>query len=173
LAAETGGVLVRDKNCWRIERATRCTVIVDAADYYSAARSAMLNARRQILLLGWDFDARIRFKDDNCRDEGPEDLGAFISWLTRRTAELNVYILRWDTGAIKTLFQAQNLLRLAKWAQSPQVHLRLVLLRQLGLSPSHYSGAAVVVLKLTDIVARCGALRNSGISERSWHFNKL
>lgn len=112
----------------------------------------MLSARRQILLLGWDFDARIRFKDDSCEDEGPEELGAFISWLTRRTPALNVYILRWDTGAIKTLFQAQNLLRLAKWARSPQVHLRLDSHHPIGAS--HHQK----VLVIDDQVAFCGGI---------------
>jgi hypothetical protein len=45
--------------CWRIERAERMAVIVDAADYFRTARVAMLGAGRRILLIGWDFDARI------------------------------------------------------------------------------------------------------------------
>ena len=44
---------------WRSERATRAAVVIDADDYFRAARQAMLNARHQILLVGWDFDARI------------------------------------------------------------------------------------------------------------------
>lgn len=45
--------------CWRVERSTRATVIVDADDYFRAARQAMMKAKTQILLIGWDFDARI------------------------------------------------------------------------------------------------------------------
>ena len=33
--------------------------IVDAADYFRLARQAMLKARSQILMIGWDFDTRI------------------------------------------------------------------------------------------------------------------
>ena len=47
------------RNCWRISRADRATVIVDAADYYLCIRSAMTEARRRILIIGWDFDTRI------------------------------------------------------------------------------------------------------------------
>ena len=58
----TGGPagLEPGRNCWRIAPATRATVIVDAADYFAAAREAMLKAERRIMLFGWDFDARIR-----------------------------------------------------------------------------------------------------------------
>ena len=47
-------------NCWRIERAERAALVVDAADYFPSAREAMLAAERRIMLIGWDFDARIR-----------------------------------------------------------------------------------------------------------------
>ena len=40
------------RNCWRIEAATRATVIVDADDYFRAARKAMVAAEHQILLIG-------------------------------------------------------------------------------------------------------------------------
>ena len=55
-------VLRPGANCWRIERADRAALIVDAADYF-AARAAMLKAKRRIMLIGWDFDARIRLGD--------------------------------------------------------------------------------------------------------------
>ena len=52
-------MLEQGRNCWRIERAQRASLIVDAADYFRLARQAMLKARAQILLIGWDFDTRI------------------------------------------------------------------------------------------------------------------
>src|SRR5687767_4304343 len=52
-------MLQAGRNCWRIERAQRAALIVDAADYFRLARQAMLKARSQILLIGWDFDTRI------------------------------------------------------------------------------------------------------------------
>jgi hypothetical protein len=44
---------------WRVEKATRAALIVDADEYFEAARAAMLKAKRRIILVGWDFDARI------------------------------------------------------------------------------------------------------------------
>jgi len=139
------------RNCWRIERAARAAVIVDADDYFKAARAAMMSAKTQILLVGWDFDARIRFGGD-IDDGGPDRVGAFLSWLVRRTPGLQVHILRWDTGAIKTLFHGQTLLRIARWIKDPQIHLRLD-----GHHPpagSHHQKVVVI----DDDVAFCGGI---------------
>ena len=145
-------ILHPDRNCWRVEAATRATVIVDAEDYFHAARVAMLKATRQILLVGWDFDARIRFKDDRCDDDGPAEVGAFISWLVRRTPGLQVHILRWDTGALKSLFHATTLVRIAKWVFDDRVHLRLDARHPFG--GSHHQK----VLVIDDALAFCGGI---------------
>ncbi|GAA3271078.1 hypothetical protein GCM10020258_45640 [Sphingomonas yabuuchiae] len=92
------------QECWRIEQADRMAVIVDAEEYFRMARRAMLNARRQILLIGWDFDARIVLD----HDEAPgETVGDFIYSLVQRQPELEIFLLRWDTGAIKSLFRGR------------------------------------------------------------------
>lgn len=138
-------------NCWRIETATKATVLIDADNYFTAARSAMLKAKKQILLVGWDFDARIRFKTD-ADSEGPEKVGEFISWLVRRTPGLQVHILRWDTGAIKTIFHGRTLVRIAKWIRDPQVHLRFDGHHPIG--GSHHQKVVVI----DDTVAFCGGI---------------
>lgn len=140
------------RNCWRIDAAVKSTVIVDADDYFRAAREVMLKARQQIMLVGWDFDARIRFKDVECTDDGPEELGAFISWLTHRSPALQIHILRWDTGALKTLFQPTTLFRMARWIRNPQIHLRLDANHPVGAS--HHQK----VLVIDDDVAFCGGI---------------
>ena len=139
------------RNCWRVEKATRAGVIIDADDYFRAARAAMLKARKQILLIGWDFDARIPFKIGSS-DEGPEKVGKFISWLVRRTPGLQVHILRWDTGALKTLVHARTMLRIAKWWKDNQIHLRLDMHHPFGAS--HHQKVVVI----DDDVAFCGGI---------------
>ena len=52
-------ILSPGSTCWRIERADRLTVIVDAADYFRAVREAMKMARHSVYLIGWDFDTRV------------------------------------------------------------------------------------------------------------------
>lgn len=144
-----------DRNCWRIEKAGRARVIIDADNYFRAARAAMVKARHQILLVGWDFDAEILFGADGegaTADGGPARVGAFLSWLIERTPGLNIYILRWDTGAFKALFNAHTLMRIARWLRNPRMHMRLD-----GHHPpggSHHQKVVVI----DDDVAFCGGI---------------
>ncbi len=136
---------------WRVEQATRASVIVDADDYFTALRSAMLKAEKRILLVGWDFDARINFAHDG-QDGGPPTIGAFISWLVAQKPSLHVHILRWDTGAFKTLFHGRTLLTILRWIRDPQIHLKLD-----GHHPfagSHHQKVVVI----DDAVAFCGGI---------------
>ena len=47
---------------WRYAKASRASVIIDAADYFAFMQEAMLGSRRRILLIGWDFDTRIHLE---------------------------------------------------------------------------------------------------------------
>lgn len=136
---------------WRTEQATRASVIVDADAYFTAARSAMLKAERRIFLIGWDFDARIHFAGGG-QDEGPPTVGAFISWLVKRRPGLHVYILRWDVGAIKTLFHGRTLLTVLRWICHRQIHLKLD--GHHPVAASHHQKIIVI----DDCVAFCGGI---------------
>lgn len=137
-------------NCWRVERAERFTFIVDAADYFVAARKAMLSARRSIFLVGWDFDAGIVL--DEQASEGPAKLGDLIVWLADRSPELEVRLLRWDTGAFKAMFKARTLATILRWKMHPRITLKLD-----GAHPlagSHHQKIVVI----DDCLAFCGGI---------------
>jgi phosphatidylserine/phosphatidylglycerophosphate/cardiolipin synthase-like enzyme len=147
----TESVLQVGRNCWRIERANRATLVVDAASYFQLARQAMLRAEKQILLIGWDFDTRICL-DYEANDGAPTELGAFLSWLPKHRPGLQIYILKWDVGAIKLLGRGTTVLRLARWAASDQIHFKLD-----GAHPSggsHHQKIAVI----DDELAFCGGI---------------
>jgi phosphatidylserine/phosphatidylglycerophosphate/cardiolipin synthase-like enzyme len=136
---------------WRVERASRASVIVDADPYFRLLRAAMLKARRRIMLVGWDFDARIPFAP-NGHDGGPPTIGRFISWLARRNPQLQIHILRWDTGAFKSMFHGHTLATILRWIRDPQIHLKLD-----GHHPfagSHHQKIVVI----DDDVAFCGGI---------------
>ena len=149
-------MLEQGRNCWRIARAGRAALVVDAADYFRWARQAMLAARQQILLIGWDFDTRIALAraagSEGRGHEGPTELGAFLSWLPRRTPRLAVHILKWDVGAIKLLGRGTTVLRIARWAASEQVHFKL--------DGAHPAGAShhQKILVIDDALAFCGGI---------------
>lgn len=139
------------RNCWRIERAGRASLIVDAADYFRLARQAMLRAEKQILLIGWDFDTRICL-DYDADDGAPAELGEFLSWLQKNRPGLQVHILKWDIGAIKLLGRGTTVLRLARWAASNQIHFKLDGAHAKGAS--HHHKIAVI----DDALAFCGGI---------------
>lgn len=143
--------LAPGRNCWRIEPADQASVIVDAADYFRVARQAMIAAKHQILLIGWDFDARIRLVHES-DDDAPAEVGAFIDWLVDRTPGLQVNILRWDIGALKTLLRGKTLLTVLRWAFNKRVHLKLDSVHPHGAS--HHQKIVVI----DDCLAFCGGI---------------
>jgi len=108
-------VLEEGRNCWRIERAARAAVVVDAAHYFEHALNAMLKARSQIFLIGWDFDTRILLADRAPEPGVPTTLGPFLSWLATNRPQLEIRVIAWDEGMLAVPGRGTTALRLAKW----------------------------------------------------------
>jgi phosphatidylserine/phosphatidylglycerophosphate/cardiolipin synthase-like enzyme len=136
---------------WRRDRASRAALVVDAADYFAAARQAMLKASRRIMLIGWDFDARIELSDEHLPNE-PRTLGDFILWLVEQKPELEVCLLRWNIGALRTLFRGSTLLTVARWMAHPRIHTRLDAAYPPGASHHHK------IVTVDDCLAFCGGI---------------
>lgn len=137
-------------NCWQTAQADHFALIVDAADYFVAAREAMLKARKNIYLIGWDFDSRIPFGSTEHGE--PEQLGDFILWLAKRTPSLEIRLLRWDTGAFKSLLHWHSLATILRWKAHPRITLKLD-----GAHPvagSHHQK----ILVIDDSLAFCGGI---------------
>ena len=147
--------LVPGENCWRIERATRASVIIDADAYFAIARDAMAKAKHRIMLVGWDFDARIKL-GDNSHDGGPETVGEFIYWLVERTPGLEVFLLRWDVGALKALTRGTTIMTVLKWMRHPRIHTKL--------DSTHPTGAShhQKIVCIDDCFAFCGGIDVTG-----------
>ena len=148
-------MLETGRNCWRIARAGRAAVIVDAADYFRLARQAMAAAQAQILLIGWDFDTRIDLlshRAEAAGDGGPDELGPFLSWLPKRRPGLEIFILKWDVGAIKLLGRGTTALRLARWAAGGAIRFKL--------DGAHAAGAShhQKIVVIDDAIAFCGGI---------------
>ena len=146
-------MILPDRAFWRKARATRASVIVDADAYFRRAREAMLNARHQIMLVGWDFDARITLAFEDDASEVPVTVGDFIGWLVKRTPGLEVYLLRWDKGALKTLFRGRTLWTLMKW-RFLQKRIHLLLDGHHPVAASHHQKIVVI----DDDLAFCGGI---------------
>lgn len=144
--------LVPGENCWRIERADRLAVIVDAADYFAAVKSSILQARRRVFLIGWDFDTRIRLDPDQRRTGGPDRLGRFLNWVVAERPELEVFVLKWDLGMVAAFGRGTTPLFILDWMTDKRMHLKLD-----GAHPiasAHHQKIVVI----DDSVAFCGGI---------------
>lgn len=144
-------------DCWRIERAGKASVIVDADAYFRHARAAMMKAKHRIMLIGWDFDAAISLiREDEAQDGAPVAIGEFITWLVERTPELEIFLLRWDVGAMKSMVRPTNLFTTLKWMAHPRVTVKL---------DSHHPPAAShhqKIVVIDDCFAFCGGIDMTG-----------
>ncbi len=145
-----GAALEPGRNCWRVAEAERFAVIVDAADYFAAARVAMLAARKSILLVGWDFDARMLLGPAD--DGGPERLGDFILWLADRSPALEIRLLRWDIGALKSVLRGNTLWTVLRWKAHPRITLRFDGAHPV-VSAQHHK-----IVSIDDSIAFCGGI---------------
>ena len=85
-------------NVWRIERAARAAVLIDAAAFFEAVRGACLKAERSIIVVGWDIDSRTQLvgADGHPADGLSSSFADFLSDLVRTRPDLHVHLLLWD-----------------------------------------------------------------------------
>ncbi len=143
---------------WRYARATRAHVVIDAADYFGWMQDALLAARQQILLVGWDFDTRVRLGrgrrwwNGPSRKTHPARLGALIVWLCNRTKGLDVRVLKWNFGALKFVFRGTMIIDLLRWWRHPSIDFKFDSAHPLGCS--HHQKLVVI----DDSFAVCGGI---------------
>ena len=143
---------------WRYARASRAHVVIDAADYYAVMQQAFKRARQLILLIGWDFDTRMRlgpgrrFWNLPRKAVNPARLGPFMIWLCERTPGLQVRALKWNFGALKFLFRGTMILDLIRWWAHPKIDFKLDSAHPIGCS--HHQKIVVV----DDMLAVCGGI---------------
>lgn len=130
------------RNCWRLERAGRMAVLVDAEAYFSAVREALRRARRRIMILGWDIDSRTLLVPGGANDGYPEPLGEFLDALVRERRGLDCYVLTWDFAMLFAL--EREWAPVYKLDRSTHRRLRFRLDDQHPLGGSHHQKVVVI-----------------------------
>lgn len=150
--ARSDALLVPGHTCWRIERANRFAFIVDAADYFRVVKAAMLKAKHSIVLIGWDFDTRIKFEPQETTLPGPNRLGRFLSWLLKRQPDLRIYVLKWDLGVVQALGRGMTPVFILNWITNRRISFRL--------DGAHPAGAAhhQKLIVIDGALAFCGGI---------------
>ena len=147
-----------EPTAWRYAHASRAHVVIDAAAYFDLIQEAMLRARQRIMLVGWDFDTRIRLGGGRRwwnlprRSRYPARLGAFIIWLGRRRRRLRIKVLKWNFGALKFVFRGTMILDLLRWWLADHIDFRFDGAHPFGCS--HHQKLVVI----DDRMAACGGI---------------
>ncbi len=110
-------------NCWRIDRADRAAVLIDGAAYFAALESSLRKAKRSIVILGWDFDPRIRLRPHLAESESPQ-LGALLRSLVEERPDLQIHVLVWSLSLVCTPDQLTRRLVGENWAKHPRITVR-------------------------------------------------
>ena len=134
-------ILRRGRNCWRIARTRESGLLVDGRSYYRALHDTARQARRYVLLAGWQFDSEtqlLRGADAG----GPVWLLPLLNELCERNPQLRVYILAWDFSVLYSLKREfLQSLRFA-WKSHERILFRFDNSQPLGAS--HHQKFAVV-----------------------------
>ena len=95
-------ILVPGASCAVITDSPRSGLLIDGADYYRAVFAACRQARRSILMLGWQFDSRVELlRGEEARDqEGPLELLDLLTDLCEERPDLEVRILAWRSSLL-------------------------------------------------------------------------
>lgn len=120
-----GSIFRPQSNCWQVQRAEDFSIIVDADDYFTSIRSAMMEARRLIFLVGWDFDAGITLGTPLVDDGAPRKVGDFLLWLARRRPALEIRILLWSPVFLASWARLSNVPYLLRWKLHSRISVRL------------------------------------------------
>jgi phospholipase D1/2 len=91
------------RNCWRVEKVRRASILIDGDAYFSTFRAAATRAQHSIMILGWDFDSRTRMVIERESDGFPDQIGKFLRELLRRNHRLQIYVLTWDHHLIYSI----------------------------------------------------------------------
>lgn len=134
--------------CWRTERANRVALLPENDAYFAAVREALENARKSVLLLGWQFDPRTRLVAE---EEGAgAEIGHILRRLVRERPDLDVRLLIWRSPLPIAFSQGFFPQRARAWFEGKTVVFRLDRARPIG--GCHHQK----VLVIDDALAFCG-----------------
>jgi phospholipase D1/2 len=142
--AAPGTIFRPGRNAWRVARAERAAVLIDAAAYYGTLRKALLEAKHSIYIIGWDVDSRTPLVGPSGEpdDDLPRELGPFLTALVERRPDLRISILLWDYSLFFTSEREAMPSLALRWKTPPQIDLCLD--DAIPLGSSHHQKIVVI-----------------------------
>ena len=154
-------ILTPHRNIWRLARAERAAVLIDAGRYFGVLRQALIKAQSSVFFIGWDLDSRTRLVGESAApmDGYPETFVALLTALVNERPELKVHLLVWDYSVLYALEREPFPTVSLRW-RTPR-GIRFCLDDDLPVGASHHQKIVVV----DDAVAFCGGL---DVTIRRW-----
>ncbi|MBK7861547.1 MAG: phospholipase [Archangiaceae bacterium] len=96
------GPIVEPHHFWKRHSVEELGLLVDGSDYYRELYRACANAKKSILLTGWQFDSDVELVRGPAADgvETPTALLPFLNHLCQTRPDLKVCILAWDFNVV-------------------------------------------------------------------------
>lgn len=104
-------------NAWRTAKADRLDVLVDGQAYFRALESVLEQARREIWIVGWDFNPDIRMQPGV--PQSPT-LGAYLLKLVEERPDLTIRVLVWAMGPVYS-GKSLKMFRKRRWSSHPRI----------------------------------------------------
>jgi phosphatidylserine/phosphatidylglycerophosphate/cardiolipin synthase-like enzyme len=111
-------------NCLRETTADRAAILIDGADYFRRLESSLRQACHSIIIIGWDFDGRIRLRPDVPESESPQ-LGRLLRALVEARPQLNIEVLVWSASVVHAPSAVAPALFGADWEEHPRIRVKL------------------------------------------------
>ncbi len=119
-------ILKPGHNCWDIAAVRRAGLLIDGKEYYRAFYRAAAEAKKYILMAGWQFDSdeRLLRGEDADGVAGDVRLLPFLDSLCAKNEQLQVYMLAWDYSPIYVLDREWFQELLVNWKTNERLRFR-------------------------------------------------
>jgi len=139
------------QTCWRRETSARAALLIDMADYFDAAMTAMRQARRSVHLLNWAFEPQTLFHPQpGCTGPDEDRIGEFLKTLANERPEVDVRVLCWKSAL--PIAATQNWFTFADRKAFAGSRVKFVLDGKLPLGACHHQKMIIV----DDALGFCG-----------------
>lgn len=137
--------------CWRRETSERAALLIDTADYFDAAMTAMRLAKHSVHLLNWAFEPNTLFHPQP-GGAGPEGdrIDTFLKRLAKDNPRLDVRVLCWESAL--PVAATQHFFPLADRADFAECNVKFVLDGKLPTGACHHQKMIVI----DDAIGFCG-----------------
>ncbi len=113
------------RNAWKASQPDAAGILVDAEAYYAAFYRAALQAKKTIILSGWQFDSGVPLLRGADAPPGAEvRLLPFLNKLCEQKPELEIYILAWDFHVVFSLEREWMQTLYFEWSTNERLHFR-------------------------------------------------